>query len=232
VRVAVLADIHGNLPALEAALADVERADVDRVVLAGDVVSGPMPGEVLDELSVLGSDALWVRGNADRELGPWVEERLTEEQVAFLRGLPDVQRVDVDGLGPTLVCHGSPRSDEELLTVLTPDERLREALAGVSEDVVVCGHTHHQFDRTVDGTRLVNAGSVGMPYEGRPGAYWVLLGPDVEFRRADYDFGAAAEAWLASGYPDAPEYVQNVYVEPVTARDAAEHFERVAEEEA
>jgi putative phosphoesterase len=227
-RVAVLCDIHGNLHALEAVLAEVEREEVDAVVLGGDVAWGPFPAETTERLRALGEGVLWVRGNADRDPGDWAAERLGEERVRFLRGLPDTQRLDVDGLGPTLFCHGSPRSDEEMITAVTSESRLREILEGLTERVVVCGHTHHQFDRVVEGIRVVNAGSVGMAYEGRPGAHWGLLGPNVELRRTEFDFAAAADALRASGFPDADEVAKTLYVSPPSAAEVAEHFERQA----
>jgi putative phosphoesterase len=227
-RVAVLCDIHGNLHALDAVLAEVEREEVDAVVLGGDVAWGPSPAETMERLRALGEWVLWVRGNADRDPGDWAAERLGDDRVRFLRGLPDTQRLDVDGLGPTLFCHGSPRSDEEMITAVSSESRLREILEGVTERVVVCGHTHHQFDRVVDGIRVVNAGSVGMAYEGRPGAHWALLGPDVELRRTEFDFAAAADALRASGFPDADEVVKTLYESPPSAAEVAEHFERQA----
>ena len=171
-RVAALCDVHGNLPALEAVLADVASLEVDRIVCGGDVVAGPFPRECLDRL--LGLDAVFVRGNADRlpETVPgssWVAERLSPLSLDFLRALPE--SVSLDGV---LYCHGSPRSDEEILTRVSPDERFRAALEGVSERLVVGGHSHVQFIREVDGIRFANAGSVGMPYEGRTGAFWGL----------------------------------------------------------
>jgi predicted phosphodiesterase len=227
VRVAVLSDVHGNLPALEAVLAELEAERVGRIVVGGDVASGPMPVETLDLLRAAG--ATFVRGNADRVLdfaggaaGPrevwvqarvWVAARLGEERLAFLAGLPLDAVVDVDGLGPVRFCHGAPGSDTLTVTRLTPDERLRELLAGVDERVVVCGHTHVQFDRLVDGVRVVNAGSVGFPYEARPGAYWALLGPDVAFRRTPYDVEAAVREIRATGYPRADSYAGDLPLE-------------------
>ena len=180
-RVAALYDIHGNLPALEAVLAEVEEAEPDVVVVGGDVVLGPMPSETLELLLGLGERALFVRGNCDRLMNEevtegglnadrarWSAEQLERGQRAWLAGLPDTQSVDVDGLGATLFCHGSPRSDEEILTAISSELRVAEAVAGVSEPVVVCGHTHVQFDRLAAEKRLVNAGSVGMPYESLP----------------------------------------------------------------
>jgi predicted phosphodiesterase len=246
-RVAALYDVHGNLPALEAVLAEVEAAEVDRVVVGGDIAIGPLPHASLERLLALGEQAVFLRGNGDREIaadppaagtGLWVERtRWSAQQLergarAWLAALPDTQTVAVDGLGNVLFCHGSPRSDEEILTRISPEERVAEALAGVEEAVVVCGHTHVQFDRQVAGRRLVNAGSVGMPYEAQPGAYWALLGPEVELRRTEYDLEAAAAAIRATGFPGADELAAaNVLTVP-SAEEATEQFERMAEAQA
>ena len=241
-RVAALYDVHGNLPALEAVLADVESLEVDAVVVGGDIAIGPMPRASLERLLALGERALFLRGNGDREIGAepagsglWVERtrwsatQLDRGALAWLSALPDTQTVDVDGVGPVLFCHGSPRSDEEILTRISSEERVGAACAGVEEALVVCGHTHVQFDREVAGTRLVNAGSVGMPYEAEPGAYWALLGPDVELRRTPYDLEAAATAIRATGFPGADELAAaNVLTVP-SAEEATEQFERLAE---
>jgi putative phosphoesterase len=222
VRVSAIYDVHGNLPALEAVLAEVDALGVDAIVVGGDVASGPMPVETLDALRSRG--ARFVRGNADRVLDlvgaddgetwvrarHWVAARLGEERLAFLAALPLDLTLEIGELGRVRFCHGAPGSDELTITRLTPDERLRELLAGVEERVVVCGHTHVQFDRAVDGIRVVNAGSVGAPYEAEPAAYWALLGPDVELRRTAYDVGAAAAAIAATGYPRAAEVTQYV----------------------
>jgi predicted phosphodiesterase len=224
--VAALFDIHGNLPALVAILAEVDAHEVETVVVGGDVASGPMPSETLDALRARG--AVFVRGNADRVLDVpgeregdlwvrsrrWVADRLGDERLAFLAGLPLDLTLDVGGLGRVRFCHGAPGSDELTITKLTPDDRLRELLAGVEEPVVVCGHTHVQFDRTVDGVRVVNAGSVGAPYEAEPGAYWALLGNDVELRRTAYDFEAATAAISATGHPRAHEAAANMRFDP------------------
>lgn len=242
-RVAALYDVHGNLPALETVLAEVDGVGVDVVVVGGDVAIGPMPLATLERLLELGERALFLRGNGDREIaadparpggGLWVErtrwsaQQLTRGQRAWLAALPDTQTVEVDGLGNVLFCHGSPRSDEEILTRISSEERVAAALAGVEEAVVVCGHTHVQFDREVAGKRLVNAGSVGMPYEAQPGAYWALLGPGVELRRTAYDLEAAATMIRATGFPDAGELAaENVLTVP-SAEEATEQFERLA----
>ncbi|HET7170590.1 MAG TPA: metallophosphoesterase family protein [Gaiellales bacterium] len=227
-RVAALYDIHANLPALEAVLAEAGEADL--VVVGGDFSHGPMPAETVDRLRALGERVRFIRGNADRIAvgeGRWKAGRLGAERVEFLAGLPETAAVEIDGLGGVLFCHGSPRSDEEIITAVTPPERLERILAGVSEPVVVCGHTHHQFALRSGTTRVVNAGSVGMPYEGRPGAFWAMLGPDVEHRSTAYDLDAAEAAVRATGFPGADELVDTLR-HPAAADDVARHFESLA----
>jgi diadenosine tetraphosphatase ApaH/serine/threonine PP2A family protein phosphatase len=111
--------------------------------------------------------------------------------------------------------HGSPRSDEECVTPVTPVERVRGFMDGVPERVVVTAHVHVSYDREVDGVHLVGPGSVGRPYEGERGARWAILGPGVELRRTDYDHDAAADAYRASGIPEADGDVQAL-LEPMT----------------
>jgi putative phosphoesterase len=244
VRIAALYDIHGNLPALEAVLAEVEEARADLVLVGGDMVAGPFPSETLERLSGLGDRAYYIRGNADRVLvedvseapGPspwperqaWTRAQLTDDQRRLLATLAQTVALEVAGLGEVLFCHGSPRSDEEIVTRATSPERLSEILSGVEQRVVVCGHTHVQFDRVIDGVRLVNAGSVGMPYEDAPGAYWALLGPAVELRRTEYDLERAAASIRATGYPDADQFAEHHVLHPATAAEATEEFERMA----
>jgi putative phosphoesterase len=214
-RVAALCDVHGNLPALEAVLAEVERESVDRIVSGGDLLSPPFASECLERLVGLGDRVVFLRGNADREAAGF------EDVVA---GWPLTAELDVDGLGRVLFCHGSPRSDEEILTRVSPEVRVSAALAGFDADVVVGGHTHVQFDRTVAGRRLVNAGSVGMSYEGRPGAFWALLGPDVELRRTDFDAAPMIAALEAIGDEGALARVGWLR-EPPDPDEVSEYFE-------
>jgi len=233
-RVAVLSDVHGNLPALEAVLAEVEGEQVDLIVSGGDVAAGPMPAECVDCLRELGDRVAWVRGNADREeaipeavataLVPYLAARLGSDRRTFISSAAITVEVEVDTLGRVLVCHGSPRSDEEILTRLSPDRRVDEALADVDAELVICGHTHVQFDRLVSGRRLVNAGSVGMPYEGRRGAFWALLGPEVELRRTEYDVEAAVAAIRGTGYPLADEITGSL-LDPPDPDETSAYFE-------
>jgi putative phosphoesterase len=223
VRVAALYDVHGNLPALEAVLDEVRLAAVDAVVSGGDVVWGPQPGECLRLLRDAG--AVFVRGNCERlvaapegDADEWCAERLTVEERSFVAGLPLGER-----LGGALFCHATPRSDEEIVTRLSPEQRLREAFGGAGAPLVVCGHTHQQFDRRAGGVRVVNAGSVGLPYDREPGAYWVLAADDVELRRTAYDVERAAAATESSGFPEAQLF--NVLREPPDPDQVAALFE-------
>lgn len=230
-RVAALYDVHGNLPALEAVLADLERDEVDVLVCGGDVVWGPMPAECLELLRR--ADSRWVRGNADRgvlagdtEIDRWCRERLDPDACALAASWATTVALDLPRPGRVLFCHGSPRSDDEILTRATPEGDVAAALGDCGADVVVCGHTHVQLDRRLgDGRRLVNAGSVGMPYEGTPEARWALLGPDVELRRTAYDVDAAAHAILATGFPYAQTMVEQSLRGGIGADEATAYFE-------
>lgn len=250
-KIVALYDIHGNLPALDAVLKEVEQENPDLILVGGDIVPGPMPRAALGRLLALGDKLRYIRGNCEREVVAafdglparpgmsgevdermrWTAEQLERSQRDFLAQLPEQASFSVDGLGEVLFCHGSPRSDEEIITAATPEERLRAILSGVRQDVVVCGHTHMQFDRTVDGTRIVNAGSVGMPY-GDTGAYWLLLGPEIMLRRTLYDLEDAAARIRASGYPQAQDFAENNVLKTETEAEAIAVFERMAEERA
>jgi putative phosphoesterase len=232
VAVAALYDVHGNPAALEAVLAE---AGDDQLVFGGDLAAGPVPAETLDRIMEL--DALVIRGNADRELfgdetggllDEWVRAQLDDRHREYIARLPDTVELDVESLGRVLFCHGSPRSDEEMILRTTPDEWLREMVADVEADVVVCGHTHMQFRRQVDGITVVNAGSVGLPNERPPLAYWALLGPDVEHRRTDYDLEAAISDARAVGYPDADGEYAETLRHPASAEEAVAFFEQLA----
>jgi predicted phosphodiesterase len=252
-RVAVIADVHGNAPALGAVLAEIEREEVDLVVDLGDVLAGPLPAETFALLRGLGDGVRHVRGNGDRELvaafddPAWGEGLQAEGMVAAVRfaaarmgreardalaAFEPPFALDVEGLGPVRFCHGTPRSDEEIVTAGTSAERLLAVLVGVEEAVVVGGHTHMQLDRRAGRHRVVNAGSVGMAYEGRPGAFWALLGPDVELRETAYDVAAAAAMVRASGYPDAEGFAAENLLAPPGPDVVAPLFERAQAERA
>jgi predicted phosphodiesterase len=244
-RVAALYDVHGNLPALEAVLADVEREGVDLIVSGGDVSPGPMPAGCVDLLLSLDERVVFVRGNAERQLveakegrlapseefGPaqqWIVDATPDAHVERFRAWPLTATLEVDGLGRVLFCHAVPYDDMPFFLETTPEERAARILGPVDADTVVCGHTHMQFDRGIAGVRVVNAGSVGMPYEDEPAAYWALLGPEVELRRTRYDAENAAARILATGWPSATEFVdENVRVIPSRAEALAAFEPRV-----
>lgn len=251
-RIVGLFDIHGNLPALEAVLEDVERDGVDLVVVGGDVASGPMPSETLDRLLELGSRVHFVRGNCERDLvdayeswaagvlppagtvapaddmNVWAASRLSARHRDTLATFPTSVTFTVDGLGDVMFCHATPRSDNEIITMASSDSDLGRALDAATASVIVAGHTHVQMDRVVNGKRFINAGSVGMPYEDAPGAYWVLLGPDVSLRRTSYDYEAAIALMRRTGYPDVEEMFKECLLEPIGSAAATLHFDALA----
>jgi predicted phosphodiesterase len=230
VRVAALYDVHGNLPALEAVLSEVAKEDVDVIVSGGDVLWGPSQSECVALLR--GAGASFIAGNCERDVlespaesATWCRDRLTPEERDLVATWRPTLELDVDGLGRVLFCHATPRSDEENLTQQTSDDDVAEALAGVGVDVVLGGHTHVQLDRQVPGApRLVNAGSVGLPCQGEPGAFWAVLGPDVELRRTEYDVERALALVRASGFPRA-EALEDPIRGRVRAESATAYFE-------
>jgi diadenosine tetraphosphatase ApaH/serine/threonine PP2A family protein phosphatase len=148
------------------------------------------------------------------EIYRWTAARLQAEFEPVLASWPKTLQLAIDGLGQVLFCHSTPRSETEGFTRLTAEEHLLPLFAPLQAAVAVCGHTHMQFDRRVGRTRVVNAGSVGAPF-GEPGAYWLLLGPDVELRRTLYDFTRAAERIRDTEYPQAEDFaVQSVLTPP------------------
>jgi putative phosphoesterase len=241
VRIAVLADVHGNLPALRAVLAEVDREPVDAIVGGGDIAGGPLVGESLELLDSRPEPVHWIGGNAEREaVAVFDGEPAADDPpgraaawsaAQFDRGWRDRLAawpiaLTLDGV---LFCHGSPRRDDEMLTRATPDAVLAEAVADVGERLVVGGHTHQQFIRTVGQLVLANAGSVGMPYEGRPGAFWMVVdGGRVELRETRYNVDGALEELRASGYPDLDPQIGEALLSPVDPDWVTAFFEHLA----
>jgi predicted phosphodiesterase len=221
-RVAALPDVHGNAPALAAVLEEVERESPDLVVFCGDLTWGSLPQETLALVRALEIPARFVRGNADRMVGvdtesvrgPWITALHRPQDLDFLASFELTVSVDVDGLGPTCFCHGSPRSDEECVTPETPAERVHEFMEGRDEKVVVTAHVHLQYDRNVDGIRCVGPGSVGLPYGEGGSAHWALLGPDVELRRTAYAVDAAIALMRATDDPRVETVVEMMLKAP------------------
>src|SRR5213593_525754 len=252
-RFAVLYDIHGNLPALEAVLRDIRQADVDQIVVGGDVVPGPLPCEALRRLLDLDLPSHFIHGNGELsilaqiagartgsvsywgttlgarppesivEIYRWTAAQLQPDLEPVLAHWPKTLQLEIDGLGQVLFCHSTPRSETEVFTRLTSEDRVLPMFEGVEAPVVVCGHTHMQFDRTIGRTRVVNAGSVGMPF-GKPGAYWLLLGADVELRQTRYDLAKAAKRIRATSYPQAQHFAAHNILQPPSEKEMLEAF--------
>lgn len=238
--VAAIYDVHGNLPALEAVLADVRREGVDLVVVGGDVLPGPMPNECLARLFDLDIPVRFISGNGDRvvleelagadlsalpasvrETISWVAKQLRPDYAQRIADWPKTLRFEIRGLGDVLFCHATPRNDTEIFTRQTPEDRLLPIFEPLGVSVAVCGHTHMQFDRMIGLTRVLNAGSVGMPY-GEPGADWLLLGSSVQLRHTAYDLERAAERVRATSYPGAAAFAENDILHPRSEREMLE----------
>jgi predicted phosphodiesterase len=243
-NVLALYDIHGNLDALEAVLADPRAADADVILVGGDIVPGAFASECLSLLRGQKLPVHWVRGNGEREAAEAAASELDAEQVSpddparltaaitaaalgtelssWLGALPAT--VELDGV---LYCHASPRRDDEMLTRISPAERWAEALAGVEHRLVAGGHTHQQDDRVVGAVRFVNAGSVGLPYEGDAAARWAWISGGVaELRRTAYDGATAGRRMLDAGWPD-PRSIEASLIEPVDPMLVTKLFEGV-----
>jgi predicted phosphodiesterase len=241
VHVLALYDIHGNVDALEAVLADDRVSDADVILVGGDAVPGPFAQDTLARLEALTIPVHWIRGNGEREVaeavgGPVPADddlaartaALTAAEIgdAAARALGGVPlTLELDGV---LYCHASPRRDDEMLTRISPPERWAGALDGVEHELVVAGHTHQQDDRTVAGTRFINAGSVGLPYEGDSAARWLWVADGVpELRRTAYDGAGAGRRILAAGWPD-ERSVGAALIEPVDPMVVTRIFEGLA----
>jgi predicted phosphodiesterase len=244
-RVAAIYDIHANLPALEAVLQDIGRAKVDHVVVGGDVLPGPMPSETISCLLHFDTPMQFIQRNGDREVLAamsgaeiaslpepaqeavrWTAEQLRPEHERWLASWPKTLTVEIRGLGQVRFCHATPLSDTEIFTRLTPEDRLLPAFEEVNVPVVVCGHTHMQFDRIIGKMRVLNAGRVGMPF-GKAGAYWLLLGPEIQLRHTPYDLANAAERIQATNYPQAQDFAKRNVVQPPPEEQMLKAFARV-----
>jgi putative phosphoesterase len=243
--VAALYDIHANLPALEAVLDEIDRAEVDHIVVGGDVLPGPMPRESIAALLKLEIPVHFIQGNGDRvvlaqmrgsesaEVPPqfrevirWNAQQLHPDYEQLLAGWPETLRMSIPGIGDVLFCHATPRNDTDVFTRLTPEARLLPLFEGLNVSLVVCGHSHMQFDRTIGRVRVVNAGSVGMPFQ-EPGAYWLLLGSGVELRHTSYDLVKAAERIRDTNYPQAHDFAARNVLNPPSESETLESLARV-----
>ena len=243
-RVAAIYDIHGNLPALEAVLQEIRQENVDHIVVGGDVLPGPMPRETLEPLRNLDAPAHFIYGNGEvavlqqmagtepaavpqafRPVIRWNAEQLNPAHQLWLSTWPKTVTLEIAGLGSVLFCHATPQNQNDIFTKLTPEDRLSPVFEGLTAAVVVCGHTHMQFDRQIGHTRVVNAGSVGMPF-GEPGADWLLLGPNIKFRHTTYALANAADRVRSTAYPQAEDFATRNILNPPTEQEMLEIFTR------
>jgi predicted phosphodiesterase len=240
--VAVLSDVHANTPALEAVLVEAEALEPDLVVFCGDLTWGPEPARTVELVRSLGERAVLLRGNAERAVlqmaagqrapetarDHWMLAQHQGELAAFLATFAFSAIVDIDGLGVAWFCHGSPRSDHEVVTPATAEDRFSELMSGVDEHILVTGHTHIQFDRRVAGWRSINPGSVGLPFHtGVPGtAYWATLGPDVTLRRTMYPVADSLARGKAAGDPSA-ETIARMLTHPYSPDEITAEVEQL-----
>jgi len=243
-KILALYDIHGNPDALDAVLGDPRAEGADVVVVGGDAVPGARAREALDRLNGLAIPVHWVRGNGEREVaaavaglsGSGAEDlaartaAVTAAELGAARALELGELPLTQTIDGVLFCHASPHRDDEMLTRLSPPERWAKALADVDAALVVGGHTHQQDDRVVGAMRFINAGSVGLPYEGDGNARWLWIesgAPHLRFTA--YDHVAAGRRMLDTGYPDI-ESIEASLIQPVEAIVVTRLFEQQADD--
>ena len=244
-KIAALYDIHANFPALEATLAEVQRLGADLIVVGGDVVPGPMPHPTIGMLQALDVPVRFIHGNGDRvvlaqrsgrdinevpsafrDVIRWTAEQIDDSTAQWMATWPSTLRLHVHGLGDVLFCHATPRNDTDIFTKRTPEAQLAPFFEGLGVDCVVCGHTHMQFDRMVGRTRVVNAGSVGMPFQP-PGAYWLLIDGEPQLKHTTYDVAACAEAIRRTLYPQAADFSAHNVLNPPAEHTMVDVFAKV-----
>ena len=229
-KIAAVYDVHGNLAALKAVVEQIADEGIDRIVLGGDYAWGPMPAESVALVQKLEAEgAVAIRGNADREVASWAGElegldadtaavnewacdQLTSTQRDWLLTRPEQAVFEVEGRN-VLFCHACPQNDTDAVVDTTSEERVEELFGSCSADVVVIGHTHLQFVRDHQNMEIVNAGSVGLPF-GAPGAYWAVIGAEIELRRTSYDYEVAGKAFLRVGGPGASDFAEHIREPP------------------
>ncbi len=231
-KIAALYDIHGNLPALEAVLAEALQSDIDQLLIGGDVVLGPMSKECLDLLMNLPLPIQYIKGNCEEAVlsemkgqAPtqlpdhvvedlrWTAQQLSSSHREFMTSWPNTLTLEMEKLGKVLFCHGTPRDLNENFTRNSSKEKLKHIFSAVEADMVICGHTHMQFDFMLDKIRIINAGSVGMPF-GSPGAYWLLLDSEVSLCCTSYDLQAAVQKVEHTSYPHARSFAEHSILHP------------------
>jgi putative phosphoesterase len=242
-RLALIADIHGNLPALDKVLTELDRDGVDQIVCLGDVAVGPQPVETLERLRELGCPTIMGNWDAcmlgeapgvDGELAEmlvdactWSASQLSTAQREYMQGFQDTLELRLDAEVTLLAFHGSPRSFDDEIYATTPDEELESMLAGHEASVFAGGHTHFQLFRRFGESVVVNAGSVGQPFRRRrrgvmrlsPWAEYCIVAYDsgslaIELRRTAVDVDALIGTTRRSGMPHSERWAELWSPEP------------------
>ena len=226
-KVAALYDIHGNLPALKAVLEELDEMRVDQIVIGGDLILGPMSKECLDLLVDFSKSIQFILGNCEisvleqkegrlQQQFPesvledikWTADQLDSKDQQVISNWPETIQLEIEGIGKVLFCHATPRNPFEIFTKQTSDQKLLPIFNSLDVDIVICGHTHMQFDRQIGNVRVINAGSVGMPF-GKSGAHWLLIDEGFDFRQTTYDLNKAAAIIRQTSYPRAEGFAAN-----------------------
>ncbi|CAG9000270.1 MAG: hypothetical protein CENE_02264 [Candidatus Celerinatantimonas neptuna] len=245
-RIASIYDIHANPFALDAVIQDIKTHHVDLIVVGGDVIAGPLPGKTLAQLQQLAVPAQFILGNAENEclrylsgkpigelsshselVTRWVAAQLSDADQQWIRQWLTTWSIQTDPLGTLLFCHATPKSDTEIVTRLTCDEKIAAQLVEPPASVIICGHTHMPFERTVCTTRWINSGSVGMPF-GKAGADWLLIDNGIHFMHTDYDTNHAALAMQHTDYPDIQAFIEHNILSVPSENEALQFLEKIS----
>ena len=248
-KIAAIYDIHGNLPALEAVIKVIKEIDPDHIVVGGDVVTGPMPVECLEALKELNESyqMSYIHGNAESEvlravageeprgftenndaIAQWVASKLSAEQLEEIKSWSLTCTIENAHGDEILFCHATPQNDIDVFTSNSSDEKVERFFEGVTNPMVVCGHTHMQIERELENTRLINAGSVGMSFTS-PGAYWLLIADgEVSFNHTMYNLEDAAARLSKTDFPNVEAFVANNVLSTKSEDDAIAMLTRLA----
>lgn len=226
-KVAAIYDLHGNLPALEVVVEEIRRMRVEEIVVGGDIFPGPMPCEMLEFLLNLEIPTHFIKGNGEidalsvmhgesldrvpkqyQDIVIWSAKQVYPKYENLIDGWAKTLNLEIEGIGKVLFCHATPRDDNEIFTIETPEANLLPIFEKVEADLIICGHTHIQFDRMIGKKRVINAGSLGMPF-GEPLANWLLLGDEIQLRRTAYNLENAAKRIRKTNYPQAEDFATN-----------------------
>lgn len=229
-KLAALYDVHGNLPALEAVLAEIKKHEFDQIIVGGDLVLGPMSAECVDLMLSVDIPVHFIRGNCESAIlncksgqemklpvdviedVNWTYNQLQPNHIDLIRSWPLTKKLNTT-LGSILFCHATPWSEYENFTKHTSSRKIESKFSDIDSEIVVCGHTHMQFDIAIGSKRVVNAGSVGMPFGSR-GAYWLSIDEGINMKRTQYDYTYAADRITATNYPHAKEFAKNSILLP------------------